>query len=391
MIVDDKLFFEKIFRDDIVVVVNRNYNDQINQMFGLKKRFWHFLPFLDRIGCFEEKKSPWNAFPTDKGLLYEYSFFEQFVNYLKTFSNEFSKVLFSKTLLHVIEIFTPKNFHSILKNYFEDEVFIFKENGNFSILEFDNQEDKKDFCEKSAHTFLFSNPKSPWSIFHCKEKFVKKDLFHAHYHPRKLVALRIIMSQVHKFIVDSQNDVISKFFFFLLRNEIKNQLQHKIGVIIDMKFNFTDLIFTNIILKPLSYDKESLMMSYMLKNTDLFVVNLFNNLKNNFLSHLSNLRAANEKIIWTSSYIDSVLQILFNSDILKKQIDISLYPEIVHILFPYQMITTPYKNIPQSGIVRSVINFKNLKKFAKYDEFFDDQKMKRILKITDQFMSSVTL
>lgn len=83
-----------------------------------------------------------------------------------------------------------------------------------------------------------------------------------------------------------------------------------------------------------------------------------------------------QKVYWLDRLIKDSLALLLKYNVLKEPIDVSLFPEIVSMLFPIPFISLSGKTFTNYEIVRFGISFSNIHEFAYFDEFFDKKMVK---------------
>ncbi|KRH92604.1 hypothetical protein M153_41090001548, partial [Pseudoloma neurophilia] len=420
----DRTYFENIFRQDLIFVINRN-NDQINELFGLKKALWQHIPYLKDINKPKQARLfNKNYFPDDKKeLIREHSVIRCF--YEQTIIKIIDK--YEQVINFMTRILTRNkfdNFYSMLQYIFKDEIFIFKENGKFVTKEFQNHEDLVNFLNKNKKImFYYTDHYMPSSCWLINKKTVYERTFQNHYHFFKTFKLKKILSEIIKEFEFHQKCTIRRTFFYFYSNRIK-KLYQSIGIELEFWFKSSTHVknyFTiklknllkiknilkpknllnlenirlmnyNISMRPINYDTHSIFFTMILKNGDPsfnFVYNLFNDLAVNFNRSVRELKQGMIKIHWSTAYINNIFLILENYAILKKHIDLSIYPEIVPMMMPVPIFLDTYEQFYNGPILRTVIDFKNLYQFLYFDEFFNRKKIDKIVQVSDRYMNSL--
>lgn len=384
IISSDKSYFEKIFRDDIVIIFNKHLNDQINQIFGIKKSFLQKMPFIGKIQSFKKNNKKWKNCIKNGELKENYSFYI-FKEIKSRISHKFN--IFKKINSRINQTFNY--FKKYFISNYDDEIFIFKENNKFKIIEFKNENQKKIFCENSTKYFFFLNSNGSSTYFYPKKRIINQNIFKYFFYQKKFEIYSKILNSIHKKVLETQKNNFKKIqFYFLNKFFIRNLKKQNIKVSINFhKFSISSL---NIELNPISYDGQTLMMTFLFFNSDNFVTKLFKNIQNIFLLNLKILINKDSKINWTTKYIDDLIELFYKNKILKKKINLQNFPEFIPLLFPKRFFYNLNPNVSQNfSFVRSVIDFKKIKKFEFYDEYFDDEKMERIRRVSEKFMMTV--
>lgn len=383
----DGKFFAHIFREDVVIVTRRTHDDQINKIFGLLKKTWQILPFTKNLGKFERERRFSINYVDEEGNLRKHTrsriLYEKLLDRL---SNTLRSGL--DNILSVITRTPGFKLSAKIRQYFSDEVFITKKGKQFVKYEFKNEDEKKIFCEDNKEKyFFFLDESCPASYRYVKKKVIQPNSLQSHYSRNKIELLGDIVGIITNSIKKTQANYPKTFFFYLFHKQFKNTLASR-GIFIDLCFSGIFVTQYNLVLKPISYDKESFMLSYWLRKTDPWVGEFFRLIAINFSRKAAYLHPGDNKILWSSKYIDSVLDIFEKQALLKKKIDIGLFPEIISTLFPTEFFVSNSQDYSGNGLIRSVIDFSKVEELANYEDFFNDTKMKRIKQITNRFMST---
>lgn len=383
----DKAVFEQIFRTDVVFVLNRTRDEQINQMFGNKKKLWQFVPFLKNILRFNRPYRFHKNYVDKNGVLKRYSTTRIFFEEIRT---AVSQKIYS--LCNFI-INTTSNYRifNTITNWFSDEIFVYKRDGRFVQEEFFSKKERLNFFNQHKEKmFFFSNPECPTSYSHVENKIIHEKIFEGHFSQKKNFILAQILERVIENIVHSQLNVFKKVAFFLLHRQIRNHFA-SLGIFINLHFESINMTFYDVVLNPLTYDKGAVYMSFFLRESDPFLISLFHRLNENFKNHVRLLFKTPNKIEWNTTYIDSIFQIFLEYAILKKSIDITIYPEIIPLLFPIDFFSDRFENYGGRGLIRTVIDFSLAETFSKYSEYFNHHKIALIRAITDKYMSTLSI
>lgn len=384
----EKTYFESIFRYDIVLVVNRIKDDHLNQMFDFKKKLWQHIPFFKNITKFTRAHLFHENYIGEDGTLKRHAAIRILFEEVKR------DLLQSMDLLcnRIANIVKNCKIFNFVTYWLSDEIFLYLKDRKFVQKEFFNEEDKINFFNQNKEkVFFFIDSDSPTSYPYADKKIIHETPFEGYFYPEKINILNSILECVSKNIKESQTTLCKKSAFYLLRKQIKRHYA-SLGIFINLHFRNINLIFYDIVLKPLTYDKSAVYMSFFLKESDPFVISLFSQLNMNFKVHASILKHGVCKIKWSTAYIDSILRIFYRYAIFKETVNIGLYPELITLLFPVPFFLDRFQGYNKAyGFIRTVIDFSQLKTFSKYDKFFHDHNVVKIRAITDNYMSTLTI
>ncbi|ELQ74692.1 hypothetical protein THOM_2379 [Trachipleistophora hominis] len=387
---NDRDVFDSIFRDDIVLVIEENFNAQLNQMFGFGgiMGYWRkvkngtFILSLIyrkfRIGTSNELAGDFRAFKNAEGKKYNlWRFLAAKIPIIEKFYARLCKANAAVSDRITDFCYYPSR-----------EIFIEKSNNKFTVRQFTNREELNRYLINNEKMFFYTSLDSPWSAFKCKKKLVYEKAFADHLSFKKLRYIRIIYEIVEAMVYKTQKNFVNRAMFAILASRICDELNES-GIKLELKFKKMAVTCFNVTLQTITYDSPSIMMTVLLNYDDQMVLSLFNSLKSNFIKWAKQITYQQVKVTWTTSYIDSVMTIMKIYGVIKEPIDFSVYPEIVGILFPHSFFLNHNPNINSCIIVRSCLCFKNLEKFCGYKKYFDDAVVKRIRYYTDDIMFSL--
>lgn len=396
---EDGAHFARIFRDDIVIVTRKGIDPQVDRVFGLERDFLkENLSFAKNLlkKClsplkyslalvvkpkFKRSTRVWPNYIDKDGKLQSKTQFFVFLEHLQqSIQQAYEQIRFQ------ISIF--------LSNLLYNEVFIYKVGNKFEIEEFQNVSEKNEnsdcvkfFTENKQKNFFFLDELAPFSHIHCENKHSVPNALANHFYYSKLRNIREITQIARKMVDKTQSNVFKRATFFLLRSFLISDLK-SIGVNISLTFSGIDISVLNLSIDVLSYDKPSYMMTYWYKNTEQWILRMFQDINYTFRYHSENIQRGDNKIKWSTAYINDILEIFAKYSVLKKRINIKLYPEIISALFPYEFFFDSYQTLAGECPIRSVIDFTRLEDLEKFEEYFDTGKIEQIRKVTGQFMTT---
>lgn len=394
----DRDFFNTNFRSDIVIVVRECFDKQINKMFGIyslngwikdvvrlfvhrkpKMHVKHGNPYVKRenVGKYNDRllrmiygtrlsrymRFAGNWWPRMKGRYY--CWYEN---------------VESTCLAWIVATVTWP--------FRNDEIFLEMESGRFVPKRFYTPCSRNRYIRNSRKLFFFTDMKEPISAFKCHDKRIHDRIFTDYFHPVKLQNLLAICNAVEKALLGTQTSPVDQLIFFALSESINSRLWTA-GIDVRTTFAGTRLACINIRIQVVTYDTISVIRTVLVMCNDRMVASLFSTLKLNFFDHAKMLRRNQAKTRWNTAYIDSVMVILQRYGILKRQIDLSVYPEVVGLMFPYEFVHCHELYVHYSVILRSCVHFGHIRQFCAYGEYFDDEMVGRVQAYTDEIMFSV--
>lgn len=389
IILTDRQIFGEIYRDDVVLVIEENFDRQLNKIFGIGgfKKWWRrikegnvirgFLDWKFRVGTRDELADP---------VILRNNKVQKHDKWWRAVTNipiiKLCYTHLSQTRIAIGDKITG------FCCYPGREIFLEKFNEKFVAKRFTNQKDLDDYLMNSDKMFFFTNIDSPWSAFKCKKKVIYEKLFANHLSAEKLKYLRFIYEIVDDMVRNTQYNIVNRVTFAILSSRICDEL-NDLGIKLNIKFEKMTVMCFNVLLQPITYDSPSIMMTVFLNCGDTMVESLFESLKFNFIRWVKQIRYRQIQVTWTTLYIDSVMSILKVYGVIKESIDFLVYPEIVGLLFPHSFFVNNSFEVNSCIIVRSCLCFGYLEKFCKYKEYFDDIMVKRIRYYTNDIMFSL--
>ncbi|KAM0687725.1 hypothetical protein COBT_001029 [Conglomerata obtusa] len=100
-------------------------------------------------------------------------------------------------------------------------------------------------------------------------------------------------------------------------------------------------------------------------------VSLYNDIKETWDSTIQKVRGIENILTWSTLLINTIMIVLKMHNIIKIQLYISNYPEVVPALFPNQFVPSYVIKTKHCFIYRFGISFLLIENFLYFDEFFD--------------------
>lgn len=185
------------------------------------------------------------------------------------------------------------------------------------------------------------------------------------------------------------HELVGLYTFTSLNRHIRRilkELLHKGGLyILDSEYaknlgiytEKTGIIETHYI-KSISYDPNLYANSVLLKNhtslEDVKFMNLFNDFSVMFKD---SFKSEKKRLAWCDAIIDRSFELLLKYKILKKEISVAQFPEIISLLFPIPFIKPVARAYFQKyEIAKFCLSFGDIQTFIYYPEFFNDSEVK---------------
>lgn len=192
--------------------------------------------------------------------------------------------------------------------------------------------------------------------------YIYEDLLSNYFFNEKVSMIKNIYKKIQKLL--KQQNHLPKYFEPIGIRLYKNSLLNTISLNI---FPEDDFYLIN------SYPNENYE-----KSANVILKYFYQDLAESFTNYMYRLKS-NNKIDSTTNLIENIFLLMIKYGIMKKQINIEYFPEIIPILFPTKFICEGNDKARHYDLIRFCLSFKDVKYFYKFYEYFDEKKVNELL------------